>query len=80
MIIFRWGIDLSAFERLHIATMVSSIRLPDRLRERIEHESAQSGIRPAEIIRQAIDEHLVRKEAARNGNGNGRAGRRRIRA
>lgn len=43
---------------------ITCVRLPKQLRERLASEAARKGVKPSEIIRRAVDEHLERREAA----------------
>ena len=45
--------------------VITSIRLPNPSVDRLREEAVHSGLKPAEIIRRAVDEHLDRREAIR---------------
>jgi predicted DNA-binding protein len=40
---------------------VTTVRFPKQLRERLKIESQRSGVKPAEIIRRAVDDHLAKQ-------------------
>ena len=46
----------------------TTIRLPDQLRDRLKGEAKRSGLKPSEIVRRAVDEHLDKRETkSKNG-------------
>jgi len=49
--------------RLKEGMTIFSIRIPTPSHERLKRESARVGIKPAELIRRAIDEYLDRRES-----------------
>ncbi len=43
-----------------------NVRIDDRLKQELETEAREAGVRPSEIVRQALEEHLKRRSPSPN--------------